>query len=63
MMTVRLYSQRDVPYGLRHNDIPQYRIDLKIIIILENLHSHQNKHLENINAIRKYYLNNTRRKV
>lgn len=29
MMTVGLYSQRDIPYGLRHKDVPQYRIDFK----------------------------------
>lgn len=63
MMTVELCSQRDAPCGLRHNGVPQYRIDLKIIDILEILYSHQNKHLENINAIRKYNLNNTKRKV
>lgn len=29
VMTVGLCSQRAIPYGLRHNDILQYRIDLK----------------------------------
>lgn len=39
-MTVGLYSQRDIPYGLRHDDVPQYRTDLKIMKYLEILYGH-----------------------